>query len=42
MNSKKKLLCVSIALAISPVAVPFAEKNNNLFEESETGLGLNL
>ncbi|OTD45993.1 hemagglutinin, partial [Escherichia coli] len=42
MNSKKKLLCVSIALAISPVAVTFAEKNNNHIEVDETELGHNL
>ncbi|EFN8327995.1 TPA: YadA-like family protein [Escherichia coli] len=42
MNSKKKLLCVSIALAISPVAVTFAEKNNNHIEVDETELGNNI
>ncbi|EOP9904143.1 YadA-like family protein [Escherichia coli] len=42
MKYKKTLLCVSIALAIAPVAMTFAEKNDSHIEVDEEVLGENL
>ncbi|EJM4822910.1 YadA-like family protein [Escherichia coli] len=42
MKNKKKLLCTSIALAIAPIAISFADQNKNHIEVDETSYGKNV